>query len=255
MIKFFRKIRQRLLSENKFSKYILYAVGEIILVVFGILIALQINNWNEYQKMQKEEKAILFNLKNEFDSNLPRLRENILTHELVQKACVEILARMGPNPKILQNSCIDSLLAISYVSPRFKYNNGALKSVINSGKLAIIRNESIRHKIAEFPGIIESGIITETSLREISWSKYAPLLEQNTLTSKALDAVGLFKGMLPKIKETEFSYNQQELLSNANFENHLVNRVLITQVVINELNWLETEIKNAIEDINRELEK
>ena len=47
MIKFFRKIRQRLLTENKFSKYLLYAIGEIILVVIGILIALQINNANE----------------------------------------------------------------------------------------------------------------------------------------------------------------------------------------------------------------
>jgi hypothetical protein len=47
MIKFFRKIRQKLVSENKFSKYLLYAIGEILLVVIGILIALQINNWNE----------------------------------------------------------------------------------------------------------------------------------------------------------------------------------------------------------------
>ena len=47
MIKFFRKIRQKLLSEDKFSKYLLYAIGEIILVVIGILIALQINNWNQ----------------------------------------------------------------------------------------------------------------------------------------------------------------------------------------------------------------
>jgi hypothetical protein len=47
MVKFFRKIRQKLLSENKFSKYFIYAIGEIVLVVIGILIALQINNWNE----------------------------------------------------------------------------------------------------------------------------------------------------------------------------------------------------------------
>ncbi len=55
MIKFFRKIRQRLLTENKFSKYLIYAIGEIILVVIGILIALQINNWNELNKIKKSE--------------------------------------------------------------------------------------------------------------------------------------------------------------------------------------------------------
>ena len=53
MIKFFRTIRQNLLSENKLSKYLIYAIGEIILVVIGILIALQINNWNENQEKNK----------------------------------------------------------------------------------------------------------------------------------------------------------------------------------------------------------
>lgn len=50
MLEFFRKIRQQLLSENSFSKYLFYAIGEIILVVIGILLALQINNWNEDRK-------------------------------------------------------------------------------------------------------------------------------------------------------------------------------------------------------------
>ena len=58
MIKFFRKIRQKLLSENKFSKYLLYAIGEIILVVIGILIALQINNQNIYKQERSIEKLI-----------------------------------------------------------------------------------------------------------------------------------------------------------------------------------------------------
>ena len=54
MIKFFRKIRQNMIKENKASKYLLYAIGEIVLVVKGILIALQINNWNEDKKNEKE---------------------------------------------------------------------------------------------------------------------------------------------------------------------------------------------------------
>ncbi|MFD2917938.1 DUF6090 family protein [Psychroserpens luteus] len=59
MITLFRRLRQRLLSENKFSKYLIYAIGEIILVVIGILIALQINNWNENRKLQQKEVQIL----------------------------------------------------------------------------------------------------------------------------------------------------------------------------------------------------
>ena len=63
MIKFFRRIRQNLIMENKTSKYFKYAIGEIVLVVIGILIALQINNWNENRKDKIKEHAYLTNLK------------------------------------------------------------------------------------------------------------------------------------------------------------------------------------------------
>ena len=66
MIKFFRKIRQKMLTENKISKYFLYAIGEIVLVVIGILIAISINNWNENIKEKQQEKVILTTLKKEF---------------------------------------------------------------------------------------------------------------------------------------------------------------------------------------------
>ena len=65
MIKFFRNIRQNLIMENKKSKYFKYAIGEIVLVVIGILIALQINNWNESRKQQKQEVQILKEIKND----------------------------------------------------------------------------------------------------------------------------------------------------------------------------------------------
>jgi hypothetical protein len=58
MIKFFRKIRQKTLSENKFGKYLTYAIGEIILVVIGIILALQINTWNNERTAKKELKEI-----------------------------------------------------------------------------------------------------------------------------------------------------------------------------------------------------
>ena len=66
MIRFFRKIRQDLLSDNKFSKYFIYAIGEIVLVMIGILLALQVNTWNKQKNDHKEEKQILTQLKAEF---------------------------------------------------------------------------------------------------------------------------------------------------------------------------------------------
>ena len=77
MINFFRRIRQKLFSENKFSKYLIYALGEIILVVIGILIALQINNWNEQRKAIIQEKALLANLVTSIESDKERFTENL----------------------------------------------------------------------------------------------------------------------------------------------------------------------------------
>ena len=69
MIKFFRKIRQKLLSENKFGKYLKYAIGEILLVMIGILLALQVNNWNEKRRNKINEQFILNSLHQDFLHN------------------------------------------------------------------------------------------------------------------------------------------------------------------------------------------
>lgn len=77
MIKFFRNIRQQLLKENKLTKYLLYAIGEIVLVVIGILIALNINNWNEYKKDRVLEKKVLENLVENLENNKNLLERRI----------------------------------------------------------------------------------------------------------------------------------------------------------------------------------
>ena len=72
MFKFFRRIRQNLLAENKIRKYLAYATGEVVLVVIGILIALQLNNFNEERKLRIQEKELLNSLQDELQYNLSR---------------------------------------------------------------------------------------------------------------------------------------------------------------------------------------
>ncbi|TLP71099.1 DUF6090 family protein [Maribacter sp. ACAM166] len=79
MIKFFRKIRQKTLTENKFGKYLTYAIGEIILVVIGIFLAIQLNNLNENRKEVDKEVSFLLRLKDDFNSDITDLsREDSL---------------------------------------------------------------------------------------------------------------------------------------------------------------------------------
>ena len=70
MIRFFSKIRYQLAAENRFGKYLRYAVGEILLVVIGILIALQVNNWNEERKIHAFERKILTDVLHTIDNDI-----------------------------------------------------------------------------------------------------------------------------------------------------------------------------------------
>ena len=83
MLKFFRKIRRKLIEEGNLKRYLVYAIGEVLLVMIGILLALQVNNWNEDSKNRKSEKIALLELKDEFDRSLTDI-ERIF--EIKQKA-------------------------------------------------------------------------------------------------------------------------------------------------------------------------
>ena len=78
MLSFFRSIRRSLINEGKTSKYIRYAVGEFILIVAGILVALQIQTWNEGRKLELDRRELIENLKSDFQINLERLEEGLV---------------------------------------------------------------------------------------------------------------------------------------------------------------------------------
>lgn len=117
MIKFFRKIRQRLLTENKFSKYLLYAVGEIILVVIGILIALSINNWNE----ERKERNRLFNVYSliavDLSNDIKSINEILLFYSTKKELYPKVLSDSLTKEDYQENDTLMSLI-ISY--PDFK---------------------------------------------------------------------------------------------------------------------------------------
>ncbi len=138
MIKFFRKIRQQLISENQTSKYVLYAFGEILLVVIGILLALQINNWNIDKKDKLEEYQILQAIQSNLEEDADNLQQAKERYQLTS-TYIERFFQARPIPD-------DSL---AYISTRmaghapFIRNTTAFSLSINSGKLDLIRNKQL----------------------------------------------------------------------------------------------------------------
>ena len=109
MIKFFRKIRYDLMETGKTTKYLKYAIGEIILVVIGILIALSINNWNEERKDRIREQSILKNLQIDFKSNINNVDKTYNSFLEAYEASAKLLEIISTN-EIIDGYEIEHLL-------------------------------------------------------------------------------------------------------------------------------------------------
>jgi len=142
MIKFFRQIRFDLMEKNKTWKYLKYAIGEILLVMVGILLALQVNNWNEERKDKTESIKILKKLQAEFETNKTELDGSRHYHEQQAQATVKIEALFDPNHSI-QSDTITNLLKRAFIDWKFEPRQSITTSAMASGKIALINNDSL----------------------------------------------------------------------------------------------------------------
>ncbi len=168
MIKFFRKIRQRLLSENKFSKYLLYAIGEIILVVIGILIALQINNWNEGKKSQAKEHFVLSEIKSDLDLNIKSLNGIVYTDNNSMDNCINALKIVIDNlehTKVYHDSLANHFW-LTFRFPVFDIKSSGYESLTSIG-IDLISDDTLRSNIGKYYSYsIPGGETTYTELRD-----------------------------------------------------------------------------------------
>ncbi|MCF1192237.1 DUF6090 family protein [Mangrovimonas sp. AS39] len=157
MIKFFRKLRQNSAYSNRFGKYMLYAIGEIILVVIGILIALGINNQNDLKKDRLRAVSLLENLSEElkqdnfYFNNVYKVeKENFLT-------AAELLFKVHVDPDYVVEN--DSMLGMAFrlaaFTPAIKFSKNAYTELTTSGLLNTLRSESLKENLNDYYGQIE----------------------------------------------------------------------------------------------------
>lgn len=153
MLAFFRRIRHRLLSENKFSKYLLYAFGEIILVVIGILIALQINNWNEVRKNSRLEQDYLNSILADLE-NLTSNTQRIYVDQFDEKIENLLFAKKYIEKPFAVTDTIDFINTISKGAASFSgfylVDDEAYQELVSTGNLRLIANDSLRKQLSEF---------------------------------------------------------------------------------------------------------
>ena len=147
MINFFRKIRQKLLTENKIGKYLLYAVGEIALVMIGILLALQVNNWNEEKKRRIEERDVLMELRRELNLNLKELKKYQNSGEkIMQKVALYWDYFENDKSATSKDSIAEFIFNIISTDP-YNPEFNTLYSVVSTSRISLIKNEELRYYI------------------------------------------------------------------------------------------------------------
>lgn len=156
MIQLFRKIRQNLLSEGKTGKYFQYAVGEIVLVVIGILIALQINNWNDIRKNSKAESQYYCKLLEDFEldrTQLVSVKESIdLSIENTNEALLTLDAG-NKDRHYLMNKYVSAVRRDIYVP-----HNKTFEELIYSGNLKIISDQEVKNVLLQYNSDLESNL-------------------------------------------------------------------------------------------------
>jgi len=247
MLKFFRSIRKKLIEEDKVGKYLLNAIGEILLVVIGILIALQVNNWNQDRQLRTQEVAVLQSLlgdlnrasgesnrlllqEREFEKNINRLIDPAERQSLLDDDSLEVW---------IYNALIHINMEIPVIQT---YND-----LTNSGETGLISNDRIRSALMDL----------EVSLQELQRQTDDNMLVQQmgldqVIQNNVNPVLGLVNiNMLPlgSMNRGELS----ELLDEVSVINGMITKAWLNSDLINDRGMVDQKIKDLIALIEEEL--
>ena len=173
MIKFFRKIRQDLLSKGKTGKYFKYAIGEIVLVVIGILIALQINNSNNKRIETEREIKYLTNIKLDLKKDIESLEYNIDFRQKKSLGLEKLISQINGQPIQDLNEATYNVVNTLY-QERFQPSNVTYSDLVSSGNMNLISNDSIKIYLFELSLLYQTNLFNiehETAEYEENISK------------------------------------------------------------------------------------
>jgi hypothetical protein len=187
MIPFFRKIRWRLAADNqparpagrpasRTGRYFKYALGEIILVVLGILIALQLNNLNELSKERKRELKFLNQIKEDLDHSAQKMGETAEFFFERAKNASYVTRSFWKPEDVVRDTLVLSLVNV-FQSRREKPLVGTIESLINSGDINLISSDSLRNALIDYMRIVEANL---SDIQRYDETYYRPAIQKTT---------------------------------------------------------------------------
>lgn len=218
MLRFFRKTRQKLAADYKVGAYMRYAIGEILLVVIGILIALQVNNWNEQQKLKASEQQVLKSLLKEFSYNQNQLEKSMLRNKTNIGIAQQLGNYTGPNLQPIDEKDLSlAMVGIFKYVVRYLPSMGTLYDIINSGKLSLISNQELRSRLAAFESEMDNIHHQENEVKKEQDTAHAFFITNGNFRRH----LNLINDALIETTPSRFPNNDFKFLEIPQFESHL----------------------------------
>jgi len=247
MIKFFRNIRETLIAQGKTSKYLKYAIGEIILVVIGILIAIQANNWNISKEAQKEKEFALHKLVENLKQDTTYLKgalEGGNNYISALDSCLIILK----NPNAYSKDYFSRLFSnMNYTLP-FEYNQITFNEMSNSGKLKLIKNQVLTDSLFHY--------YDDKNFKAVSDALNFFTRDNIRSYTMGYDFM-ILTGNLDNYSETEFKIEQKSLMdysSDVRIINSIRFKIVLLKMLTERYDLLVISASNLITLINEELD-
>lgn len=183
-MKFFRRLRQQFLRDQKIRKYLLYAFGEIFLVVIGILIALQVNNWNEEQKEQKELQGYLSNISKNIERDMEQLEELLEYRNKSKAGSVTYMAFLDEDPipaEVINNYYREYGYYMAIFELYFKPDESGFEALKNSGYLGRLQGTELETELYNYYELTTTVKQEETSLNDFVETMEAELFKDNII--------------------------------------------------------------------------
>jgi len=211
-VNFLRKMRSGSIQSRGLGRYVTYAVGEIILVVIGILLALEINNWNEARKDLESEQILLRGLLKEMTGNRDELVKTMSYHGRSKNASKKLIEIYKGDFHKYKGHQLDSLFAEVQWCWTFDPKMGVLNSIKTTGKINVIRNPKIQSFIATFEELAIDSREEALTIKSIIITQYMPAVNQYISANERDKYLGV------DVKGSKFPSNYEGLFNDRSVE-------------------------------------
>ena len=220
MSRILRNFRVKLLLEKNFGGYLIYAFGEIVLIVAGILVALWIDNWNDNRQMAKREQFYLAGLQKEFETSRVKLQNLMEANRSSYQQARELANIIAKSDSTPSESRLSQLLFLAFSEDMdYQPNNSLLHEMINSGRLEILSQTELRSHLTAWVSRVERIRHQEENLREQRNRTLDMARSGEASIRSVLEQTGVASGTMG-LDKSENPGSNQVLLRTREFENN-----------------------------------